>query len=357
MNHEGEERISQVVVVASGIALVGAIWLLRDVLVLIGASIVLAYALDPPVSLLEKIPIGRGRRLPRSAASAAVVLLLVLLAGWTLALVIPRLFSELAHFLERMPALASNLLDTIQREAAYRGLSATVDPLIDDLRSNSAERLAGLGGTLTGMFGKLFGSIGSALAFLLVPVLALYLLAERDDVRNSLLRFIPAAGHDRLLRGEDALDRALKSYVRGQAAVCAVMGTTVGIALAVMGLPYALLLAVMVGVVEVLPIIGAVVACIAIVLAGLSISVSHAMFGVVVYLGINWAVGAFITPRLMGHHLKIHPFIITVSVLAGATLLGGAGAMLALPGAAAAQALVEEFRPPPAPRSRAGKAS
>jgi predicted PurR-regulated permease PerM len=355
--NEGREDFGQAAVIAGAIAMVGLAWLLRDVLVLIGVSVVLAYALDPPVSLLEKLPLGRGRRLPRSAASAAVVLLLVLLAGWTLALVVPRLLSELAHFLERLPALASNLLETIQREAAYRGLSGTVDPLIEDLRVNSADRLTGLGGAMTGMFGKLFGGLGSALAFLLVPVLALYLLAERDDVRNSLMRFIPDSEHDRLLRGEDALDRALKSYVRGQAAVCAVMGTTVGIALAAIGLPYALLLAVVVGVVEVLPIIGAVVASIAIALAGLSISVTMAMFGVVSYLAINWAVGAFITPRLMGHHLKIHPFIVTVSVLAGATLLGGAGAMLALPGAAAAQALVEEFRPSRVRRSRAGKAS
>lgn len=355
--NEGREDLGQVLVIAGAIALVGLMWLLRDVLVLIGVSVVLAYALDPPVSLLEKVPLGRDRRLPRSAASAAVVLLLVLLAGWALALVVPRLFSELAHFLERAPALASNLLDTIQREARYRGLSGTVDPIIDDLRVNSTERLTGLGGAITGMFGKLFGGLGSALVFLLVPVLALYLLAERDDVRDSLMRFIPASGHDRLLRGEDALDRALKSYVRGQAAVCAVMGTAVGIALALMGFPYALLLAVVVGVVEVLPIVGAIVACIAIALAGISVSVTQAMFGIVAYLGINWAVGAFITPRLMGHHLKIHPFIVTVSVLAGATLLGGAGAMLALPGAAAAQALVEEFRPPRVRRSQAGKAS
>ena len=354
---ERAEDFSQVLVIAGGIALVGVLWLLRDLLVLVGAAVVLAYALDPPVSLLEKIPLGRGRRLPRNAAAAAVVLLLVVLAGWTLALVIPRLLSEMAHFIEKVPTLASSLLETIQREAAYRGMSGTVDPLVQDLRTNSSDRLRELGGALTGVFPKLFGGLGAALGFVLVPVLSLYLLAERDDVRNSLMRFIPESGHERLLRGEDALDRALKSYVRGQATVCGVMGVVVGLALALMGLPYALLLAVIVGIVEVLPIIGAVVASVAIALAGLSVSPALALLGLVAYVVINWAVGAFVTPRLMGHLLKMHPFVVTVSVLAGATLLGGAGAMLALPGAAAAQALVEEFRPGRKPRSETGKAS
>jgi predicted PurR-regulated permease PerM len=349
------EGISHVAVIAGGIALAGMLWLLRDLLVLIGISLVLAYALDPPVSLLERLPLGRGRRLPRNAASAAVVLLLVLFAGWLLALVVPRLFAELAHFLEGVPTLASNLLDTAQREAASRGLSGTVDPLVADLRNNSTERLREMGGAMTGLLGKLFGGIGSALAFVLVPVLSLYLLAERDDVRDSLMRFIPESEHDRWLRGEEALDRALRSYVRGQAAVCVVMGTVVGLALALMGFPYALLLAVIIGIAEVLPIIGALVVSIAIALAGLSISVTQAILGLVVYLVINWAVGAFVTPRLMGHHLKMHAFIVTVSVLAGATLLGGAGAMLALPAAAGAQALVEEFRPRRKDRSETRK--
>jgi len=342
---ERSEGVGQVAVIAGGIVLAGMLWLLRDLLVLLGISLVLAYALDPPVTLLERVPLGRGRRLPRNAASAAMVLLLVLFSGWLLALVVPRLFAELAHFLEGVPALTSNLLDTAQREAASRGLSGTVDPLVEDLRSNSAERLRELGGSMTGLIGKLFGGIGSALAFVLVPVLALYLLAERDDVRDSLMGFIPESGRDQLLRGEEAVDRALRSYVRGQAIVCLVMGTVVGIALALMGFPYALLLAVVVGIAEVLPIIGALVVSIAIALAGLSISVTQAIFGLVAYLVINWAVGALVTPRLMAHHLKLHAFIVTVSVLAGATLLGGAGAMLALPAAAAAQALVEEFAP------------
>ena len=352
---ERTEGLSQVAVIAGGIALVGMLWLLRDLVVLLGVSLVLAYALDPPVSLLERVPIGRGRHLPRNAASAMVVLLLVLFAGWMLALVVPRLFAETAHFLEGVPTLASNLLDTVQREAASRGLSGTVDPLVEDLRANSSERLREMGGAMTGLVGKLFGGIGSALAFILVPVLALYLLAERDDVRASLMRFIPESGHDTLLRGEEALDRALRSYVRGQATVCLVMGIVVGLALAVMGFPYALLLAVIVGIAEVLPIIGALVVSVAIALAGLTISVTQAILGLVAYLVINWAVGAFVTPRLMGHHLKMHAFIITVSVLAGASLLGGAGAMLALPAAAAAQALVEEFGPRRKPRSESRK--
>jgi predicted PurR-regulated permease PerM len=254
--------------------------------------------------------------------------------------------SELGRFLELAPTLASNVLDGAQRWAAQHGLSRYADPVVNDLRTNASASVRSLGGILAGWIGRLAGGIGQMFGYLLAPLLAFYLLADRDAVRDSLMRFMPERVHDALPRAEQALDRALKSYVRGQATVCAAMGVIVGAALASLGYPYALLLAVVVAVAEVLPVIGACLVCVAILFVGFSVSPGFALLGVGAYLVINWAVGAFVSPQLMSHHLKMHPFLVTVSVLAGASLLGAAGAMLALPAAAAIQAIVEEFARP-----------
>jgi predicted PurR-regulated permease PerM len=139
----------------------------------------------------------------------------------------------------------------------------------------------------------------------------------------------------------------LRSYVRGQAIVCLVMAVLVGAALALLHHPAALLLGLLAGAAELIPYIGFMVAAIAIGLAGLSVSPFQALLGLAVYAGLNWVIGTVVTPRLMGRHLTMHPFVVTVSVLAGAKLLGPAGALLALPGAAVLQAVIGELAPAP----------
>jgi predicted PurR-regulated permease PerM len=78
------------------------------------------------------------------------------------------------------------------------------------------------------------------------------------------------------------------------------------------------------------------------------VSPLHALAGVAGYVVINWVIGTFVTPRVMGRYLKMHPFVVTVSVLAGTQIFGPAGALLALPGAAMLQAVVGELTAPAA---------
>ena len=104
----------------------------------------------------------------------------------------------------------------------------------------------------------------------------------------------------------------------------------------------------MVGIAELIPYVGFTVAAIAIVLAGSTVSLLQAMLGLGGYIVLNWAIGTFVTPRVMGRYLKMHPFVVTVSVLAGVQLMGPAGALLALPGAAVLQEVIAELAPVPA---------
>jgi predicted PurR-regulated permease PerM len=139
------------------------------------------------------------------------------------------------------------------------------------------------------------------------------------------------------------VDRALRAYVRGQAIVCLVTGVAVGAGLALLHHPAALLLGVLAGVAELVPYIGFMAVVLAISLAGASSGPLAVLLGLGVYTGLNWSIGTLVTPRVMGRYLKMHPFVVTVSVLAGARLLGPAGALLALPVVAALQAIVGEW--------------
>lgn len=328
------------------------VWALRDLVLLVGYSVLLAYALLPVVAAIER-PFGRrGPRLPRGAAAAVVMLSLVAVVGWLLALAVPRLAAQAAHFALGAPDALARLVQGARAYGAAHGLSLWLDPAIEGVRANVSGLFEDLGGTLAGWAGRGLSGLGQVLGLALLPLLAFYLLAESRAVQVSALRFVPVGAHSEIVRLGGAVDRALRSYVRGQAIVCLVMGIAVGVALALLGSPVALLLGLLVGFAELVPYLGFLVAALAVALAGLSVSPLQALAGVAVYVVINWAIGTFVTPRVMGRYLKMHPLIVTVSVLAGTQIFGPAGALLALPGAAVIQALVGELAAPAAPRTR-----
>jgi predicted PurR-regulated permease PerM len=254
------------------------------------------------------------------------------------------------------------MLQGLEGFAAAHGLGAWLDPIVDNVRTNAAGLVRDLAGSLAGLAAKFFSGIGHLLGFALLPLLTFYLLADSNAVRSSALSFVPEEARADVVRLGDVVGRALGSYVRGQAVVCIVTGIAVGVALAATHHPAALLLGFVAGAAEVIPYVGFMVTAVTIVLAGLTSSPLQALLGLGIYVMLNWTIGTFVTPRVMSRFLQMHPFIVTVSVLAGAQLLGPAGALLALPGAAVLQAIMGEMagtpqNPPTPPRAEAEKES
>jgi predicted PurR-regulated permease PerM len=328
-------------------AMAVAVWVLRDLALLVGYSVLLAYSLLPVVNAIERVRDPRGRHLPRGIVAGGLMLSLVAIVGWMLALAVPRLATEATHFAAKAPEVITRLVQDLRAFAAARGLSDWIDPTLENLNlgSDGAGILEKLGPALAPSAGGLFGGIGQVLGLALLPLLAFYLLAESDAVQMSALRFVPEGTRSEIARLGGAVDRALRSYVRGQAIVCLVTGAAVSVGLALLHHPVALLLGLLAGAAELIPYLGFMVTAIAIGLAGSSVSPLQALLGLAVYTGINWAIGTLVTPRVMGRYLRMHPFVVTVSVLAGAKLLGPAGALLALPVAAAIQAVIGELAP------------
>lgn len=330
------------------------VWALPDVVSLIGFSVLLAYALLPAVALLERVPIGRRRHLPRGTAAAIVMLALVGVAGWLLALALPRLGAEAAQFASVAPATLRRLLDALDGWAVAHGYGDVVGPALAQARADLPSLVPQLGGTLARWSGRLVGGVGNLLGFAMVPLLAFYLLADSAAVQSSALGFVPAELRPELRRVGESVNRALLSYVRGQAVVCVVTGAAAAVALALLQFPAALLLGVLAGLAQVIPYVGFTVTMITITLVGLSMDPFHAAAGAAVYFAVDWLTGTFITPRVMERYLKMHPFVVTVSVIVGARLLGPAGALLALPGAAVLQALIASLARPAAGAEGAG---
>ena len=319
-------------------------WMLRDLVMLVGFAALLAYALDPIVSLVQRLPLPGGRAIPRGTASGVVILALALIAGLSLGTAVPQLTGDLARFAEGAPGGLARLEHEVRRFAESHGWAAPLGTESEPGRAASLF-LHALQQWSVRLLGSAFGSLGQAVGLLVLPVLAYYLLAQREAVRTSALNFIPEDLRPQVVRVQNAIDPALRAYVRGQSLVCLLMGSLVALVLWLLGYPLVLLLGVVVGLAEVIPFLGFWIAATAIALEGYTRSPGSALAGLIAYVIVNNLMGYFITPRLLAREVKMHPFYVTVSVLGGGALLGPPGAILALPAAAMLQAVIVEFAP------------
>src|SRR5439155_15966249 len=153
------------------------LWALRDLVVLVGFAVLLAYALDPVVTALGSIR-PRGRGMPRAAAAAVVMLVAVVLAGIALAWIVPQAGAELVRFVERAPGTATELLARLKDWANANGFARYVDPVTEMRGSNIANLARNGGGLAAAGVGAVVGCLVvlpgvEVLAQLLVCLLAL----------------------------------------------------------------------------------------------------------------------------------------------------------------------------------------
>ena len=193
-------------------------------------------------------------------------------------------------------------------------------------------------------------SIGKTLfSFVLLVVVSVYMLLDMQRLGRRIdRRFPPRPGEEPLLR---SIENALVSYVRGQAALSLIIGTSTGLGLYLFGvvglLPhgqrYALLFGAWVAVTEVIPYLGPWLGAIPAVLYALVVHPLSALWVALLFLGIQQIEGHVVVPNVMGNALRLHPLLVIFGLASGAALDGLAGALVALPVLAVARAIWEFF--------------
>jgi predicted PurR-regulated permease PerM len=326
------------------LALVALAWMLRDLLVLVAYAGLLAYALDPVVSGLDRMLSRRGT-VPRGVAAAMVMVLLGAIAGALLAATIPSLFRQVTEFARSAPGSLARLEQGTREFIESHGWGGLMASGEGDTSGTASSLLDAVGHGLVSRMGGLIGSLTGLVTLVLLPLFTFYLIVDGHRARTALLEILPTDRQPRAQRLMTALDGALRAYVRGQALVCLAMGGTMAIVLAGMRFPVALLLGVVVAFAEIIPIAGFWLAAVAIALEGYSVRPGLALAGVASYMVVNNLMQTFVSPRLLGRQVRLHPLVISLSVIGGGMLLGPAGAILALPAAAMIRALLDELVP------------
>jgi len=309
------------------------------------AAGVLAYALNPIVRFLER------RRVPRVVAVVGVFLVLILVVTTALlVIIVPAVgqVQQIASKPQQIVAQANGLLEQAQN-LPYVGQYVTEldqDRVLQLLRSNapSAGQVANVA---VGVIGGVFGIFGVIFNLLLLVLVSVYLLLERERITRALLRTIPGTIRDQSLELFHAVEQTLIRYLRGQLLLCSIMGV-IGWAIMFFTVgDYALLVGAWVAVTEIIPVLGAFLGAIPAVLIALLIKDGGFTMALIVaglFLVAQQIEGNILVPRIQGGSTGVHPLWVLFGTLAGTALYGVVGAIFAVPVVAIVAATIRYLR-------------
>ena len=322
---------------AVALSLVLALWLLGPVLMPFVVAAVLAYVLTPLVDRLDAL--GRGR-MPRVLAVLIVELLFILAVLGLVLLLVPVLTREWPLLREQVPQLLDRLNAGVQPLLADLGLKLAFDTaslkpaLMKYLNANMEEALGSLLASL-----KIGGSVALTVLgnLILIPVALFYLLLDWKQLVRRVLELVP----QRLRGSYDSFvaeaDEVLGQYLRGQMLVMLILAIYYSVMLSFFGLDLALPIGVFTGLAIFVPYVGFGVGLVLAVLAGLlEFSGDGGLTRVALMVGVVYGLGQllesfYLTPRLLGERIGLHPLAVIFALLAFGQLFGFVGILVALP--------------------------
>jgi predicted PurR-regulated permease PerM len=307
---------------------------------------VLAYALTPLVDRLDAL--GKGR-MPRLLAVILVELLLMVVVLCLVLLIVPVLAKEIPLMREQLPVLFDRLHATLSPWLAQFGVNIALD-----LTSLREQLVAYLQTNWGDSFGSVWSSlkIGGSVAItvignaVLVPVALFYLLLDWKQLVRRVLELVPPRARVAVDSFTHEADEVLGQYLHGQLLVMLTMAVFYSVGLALFGLDLALPIGVFTGLAMFVPYVGFGIGLVLAVIAGLlqfASAKAFVMVGVVYGLGQVFE-GFFLTPRLVGERIGLHPLAVIFALLAFGQLLGFAGVLIALPASAVLLVAIRRMR-------------
>jgi predicted PurR-regulated permease PerM len=310
-------------------------------------GLVLAYLMLPFVNAFE-------RMMPRPLAILLVYVFGVLLLVASFAYLIPLIVTQIERLLasipsmERLQQIGADLLRQYQ-QVVPASIKEPVDEAVANItqtaQANVATYLQRAGTFLLNRVVQLLNTVTFLLGFIALPFWLFYVLKDTRKGHAAVDQMLHPAIRPDFWNVWSAFDRVLGSYVRGQLILCLAVGAAVGIGLTVLQFfgfqigDYVLVLALIAGITEFIPVLGPTIGAIPAILLGLAVSPGTGLAIALLYFAVQQLENSLLVPRIIGNSVGIHPAVLTVLMLAMGYLFGLLGIILAPPAAAIARDL------------------
>lgn len=320
------------------------LWELRDVLQLIWAvlsavltpflvAVIIAYLLNPLVARLHQ------RGVPRGASIVVIYIVFFMLITVLLINAIPLFIDQLRELSEHLPQLIEEF------DSWMDGFNRDKQRLPDAVRKAIDSNLTTLESKVTRMITKTLESAGNtiegAVGWFVVPFLVFYMLKDLKVMEKTVITFFPRQKRQEIIRLFRSIDEALGNYIRGQLLVATVVGTLSYIGYLIVGMPYGIILALIVAVTNIIPYVGPFIGAAPALMLAFTVSPFMALKVLIVNLIVQQLEGNVIGPYLIGRTLKLHPMLIIFALLLGGEVFGIVGLILAIPVVAVGKVILQ----------------
>lgn len=309
----------------------------------------IAYLLDPLVDRIEE----RGRS--RGTGVALVLAAFVLCTVFALLVIVPTVVDQVQNLGAKVATLADRGVERLKdAETLERVLGPEYELRIAEIADRAKQTLTGidwqaavkpLGNWLKKAVSGGYQFVAGMLSLVLIPVLTVYLLKDIDRIRDSIVELVPPRSRDRLLGPLRDVDDALSRFVRGQLMVAACLAALYSTGLVATQTPLGLTLGLFAGAVSFIPYLGLILGLVPALLLNF---IEHGSWPLLIGVVATFAIaqfleGNFITPKIVGESVGLHPVVVIIAVIAGGSFFGLAGMLLALPAVAAGMVYVRRW--------------
>ena len=304
------------------------LWAIRDIMVLLFVVLILVAAFHPTVDLLEN------HKIPRFLSVILIYFVLALAFSFLIYLIVPPIITQVTELTHNLPYYSE------KTNLVY----SQVKDYLPALQNNLESVASNLSKFTNNAWAAGLSVFGGLIYFITAMVLTFYALLEKNSFDSIFLSLFPVNYKEKISGIFSKIGAKMGSWLRGQLLLCLIIAVLDFIVLMIVGVPYALVLAVLAGILEIIPNIGPVLGAVPAILIGLTISPWTAVVIAICFFGIQQLENHILVPKIMGKAVGLSPVIVIIALLIGGKLLGIGGAILAVPAATAIVVAITEWR-------------
>ncbi len=309
------------------------IYAVKEIFAILFVALILASAFDPWVDWLQK------RKVPRGLGVLLIYLVLFLVLGSAIVLLIPPITEQVKELSSNFPQYWGKLVSGFRIFSEYSAEHGFMDETQKLLAS--VEKFSGR--AAGGVFSFLTGAFGGVVSFFLALVLTFYITVEEQALKRLVKSVTPDKYQPYVIQLINRIQNKIGRWLRGQLVLCLIVGVLAYVGLLILGIKYALVLALLAGILELIPYLGPTLGAIPAVLLAFTQSPFKALLVVILYFVIQQLENNIIAPKVMQKAVGLNPIITIIVLLMGAKLGGVIGVLLSIPVATAVSVFVKDF--------------
>jgi predicted PurR-regulated permease PerM len=318
------------------VVIILAVWLLyliRDVIALVFIAVIIVSVIDPLVDWLQR------KKMPRVAGVLLAYLSLFIVLGLAVSFLIPPLASQFSDFARNYPSYfqkTEGILAPINIFFENQHINVSAQNVLDGISS-------WLSGISQNIFSTTIGVFSGIISTVAVFSIAFYMAMVKDSLKKFVSSVVPDKYETRAVDLTEKIKLKMGKWMQGQIVLMIAVFILVYIGLSIVGVPYALALAALAGLLEIVPYVGPIISAIPGIILGFLISPLTGLFAFLVYVVTQQLENNVLVPLIMKRSVDLSPVVVIIALLVGAKLGGALGAVLAVPIATAANIIIKDF--------------